>query len=892
MKRIFRTRDFQPDLERDIDEELQSHLELAVEDLMARGVGEEEAWARARRGLGDRAAAAAQAAGHTRTRLLRRTFAGHLETLFQDLHHSLRRTVRHAGFTSIALVSLAIGIGASTAVFSLVNAFLIRKAPFRASAELVRIYSNVPDRPYLSSSYPDFQDIRGMEDVFADVGASETDLAVAELGNEPKRVIVEAISTNLFGLMGVDPILGRSFLPEEDREPGEHPVVILGHGLWQQAFGGNREVLGQTLSVAGEAYTVVGVAPPWLGSTALAGLHVDLFVPSSMATRVFGDPDSGYEDRYATQFELEARLAPGVTLDEARARLELLSSQLQEAYPDTNGDRYYTALPRDRVVFGPDLDPKLRMIAVFLLVVVGLVLLLACTNLASFLLARGIQSQGEMVMCLALGADRRRLIRQTLTETLLLGLTGGGVGLVMAYLALSVLLAFQPPIPVSLSLDLGLDWRVFLFALGVSALAGVLVGLAPALRSTRVELAPTLKEGGRGETRQRHRLLNALVGLQIMVSMILLVGGGLFFRSLLEVQTADPGFATDEAGIAWLDLGGSGIPVEEQDQVRVDLEERLRAQPGIRTVTSAARLPLSLGSSLRTFRIPGVEPPLGKEGYRLDWNQVSPGYFEAMEIPILAGRDFTDQDRLGSPPVVVVGEETARRFWPGEDPVGKEIYQGDSETPLTVIGVARDVKTRSLGEPPTPLVYRASAQAHADGLQILVRGPMPAEELTGTLRRVIRDAYPNLIVMEVKTMEQHLSVKLFGTRAAAALLGGLGVVGLLLSTIGLYGVVSFSVSRRTREMGIRMSLGATASQVIATVMKRALGVITVAGAAGLALAWALARLVRGFLVGISPADPVAMVGVPLLLGAVAILAALVPALRAARGDPVEVLRSE
>jgi predicted permease len=587
-----------------------------------------------------------------------------------------------------------------------------------------------------------------------------------------------------------------------------------------------------------------------------------------------------------------ARLVPGATEEDARTRLDLLASQLQDAYPETNRDISFRVLSFDGVAISPELDQGLQFTAVFLLVVVGLVLLLACTNLASFLLARGVERQKEVAMRLALGAGRGRLIGQLLTETLLLGLMGGLVGLVVARATLAFVMAYQPPIPVSLSLELGLDQRVLLFTLGISALAGVLFGLVPALQSTKPDVAPTLKEGGGSGDRKRFTLQTALVALQMTVSMILLVGGGLFIRSLITAQTMDPGFSTDEAGIAWLDLRGSGLPREEWNAIRIDLEERLQAQPGIQTVTSSGRFPLSLGSITQTFQIPGADPQAGQDGHLLNWAQVSPGYFDAMGIPILAGRALTAEDRAGTPEVIVISQETARRFWPGDDPLGKQVFRGPGTEPITVVGVARDVKVSTLGEPPTPFIYFSMDQNPPSTLNILVRGGLPQAELVATLRRVIREAHPSLMVIEVKTMDELLSVRLFGARAAAALLGTFGFLALLLSSIGLYGVVSFSVSRRVREMGIRMSLGADARQVVRMVVGRALGVVVVGGAVGLGLAYVLARLVRVFLLGVAPADPVTLVGVPLLLGSVALVAALIPARRASRVNPVEALRSE
>lgn len=894
MKRIFRARDYDPDPDRDLAEELQSHLDLMVEDLVATGMTETEARAEAERRLGTRRAAHLGAAPQARSRHRRRRLLDRMDAVRQDLRYAIRRMGRAPGFTAMAILSLGIGIGANTAVFTAVNSLLIQNPPFRAPEELVRIYTGTERREdYRSTAFPDFREMQAMDDVFTAVGAWETQMAVAELGETPRRVLVEAVSANLFPMLGLEPALGRNFSAEEDAPPGEHPVVILGHGFWQQAFGGDPHVLGRTLSIAGQSFTVVGVAPAHFNSMAFSGFRMDVFVPLAMGGVVSDYSPRSYENRRATRYEVQARLAPGVTLEEARTRLDLMASRLQNAYPGSNADRTYRILPSNRVTLDPDLDQILSLISVFLLVVVGLVLLLACTNLASFLLARGVERQREVAMRLALGAGRARLIRQILTETVLLGLAGGAAGLLIAQGVLTLFLAVRPPIPVPLNLDIGLDGTVLLFTLGASVLSGAVFGLAPALQTTRPELAPTLKgDTSHGRRKRRFHLQNALVGLQVAVSMVLLVGGSLFLRSLIAVQTTDPGFSTAEAGIAWLDLAGSEIPEETRETLWRDLKERILAQPGIRAVTAASRLPLSLSSDFTTFRIPGVEPPSGEEGFRLDVVYVDPGYFRTMGIPLLSGRSFSPADDASAPGVVMVNQAMANRFWPGESPVGKQLLAPHREEPLMVAGVVGNTSVQSLSESSVPVVYLPLAQTHHPHLQILARGDLPPAEVTRVLGEVIRQQYPHVLIMELKTMRQHLALRLFGPRAAASLLGIFGALALLLSSIGLYGVVSFSVSRRIREMGIRMSLGAARRDVLRLVVGRSMAVVAGGALVGLALAVGLARLIQGFLLGVSPTDPVTLLAVPLLLGATAFLAALIPALQGTRVSPVEALRRD
>jgi len=893
MKRIFRARDFRPDAQRDVNEELQTHLDLKMDDLMAQGMSEEEARVEAERALGNPDRDGARAARHTRARLRRRSVADRLETLLRDGRYALRRMARSPGFTLVAVLSLGIGIGANTAVFSAVNAFLIRRAPFRDSQELVRVYTSHPQlSPYSNMSYPDFLDLRGLEDVFSGAGATRSLSARALLGDGSSIVTVEALSAGLMPMLGVEPVLGRGFLPDEDSESGAHPVAILGNGFWRRAFGADPGVLGRTITVAGRPLTIVGVAPDWFTSPTLSALRMDLFVPMSMYKVLKGGPANDQERRDLNAYGVVARLAPGRSAEGARAILAVLAGRLQAAFPETNADRSFTIVPADGIAIHPQLDQNLRLTAAFLLVVVGLVLLLACTNLASFLLARGAERQKEVALRLALGASRGRLIHQLFAETLLLGLMGGAVGLILARATLSLVLTFQPSIPIPLSLEMSLDHRVLLFTLGISVLAGILFGLAPALQSSKGEVVPTLKECVGAGSRRRVNLQSGLVTLQMTVSMILMVGAGLFLRSLITAQSIDPGFSTEKAGIAWVSLQGSGIPEEEWDMTRVALEERFRAQRGVKTVASASRLPLALAGGTLTFRIPGADSQVGEGEHLLDVARVSPGYFDAMEIPIVQGRALTDEDRAGAPEVIVVSREMARRFWPGEDPLGKQVLPVSGQGPLTVVGVAQDVMLRRLSEVPTPLVYLASAQNPVSSLQILVRGQIPDEEMVPMLRRVVQEARPSLMIVELKTMDDVLSVHFFGARIAATLLSAFGILALFLSSIGLYGVVSFSVSRRMREVGIRMSLGAGTGQVVRMVVGHALGTVLIGSVVGLGLALFLARLARVFLTGVSPSDPVTMAGVTLLLVVVAVVAALIPAMRAGRANPVEALRSE
>jgi predicted permease len=818
-----------------------------------------------------------------------------MDTLRQDLGYALRGLFRRPGFTLVVMVTLAVGIGANTAIFSVVNAVLLKDPPFRDPDRLVRIYTRVPGfSEYGSTNYVDHLEMGALEGVFEDVGAYDAFFTQAEINREGRRVIGESLSQNLFSILGLDAAVGRAFLPEEDDTPGSHAVVMLGHGFWQRQFGGDPQVMGSTIRLAGRPFTVVGVMPRWLPSLSNPGLQTDVFVPVTMASAAVGDADtSPYTSYRSRRLSVVARLEEGVGEETASAGLEVLGSRLREARPDLNEDRSYHLLSASAVAIAPEIDGALRSVAVLLMTAVGLVLLLSCANLASFLLARATGRRREIAMRLALGASRWRLVRQLLTETLLMALLGGAAGLLLATWALGALVRFQPALPVSVTLDLGIDGTVFFFAFLISVVAGVMFGLAPALQSTNPDVTPALKDESGGASGGRLTLRNVLIAFQMCVSVVLLVGGGLFLRSLGAASSADVGFTNREAGVIWLDLAVGGRDQAERDAIAGELAARTLAVPGIDEVTLSSDLPLFLSSSFDVFRTPpGADPGGDEEGRRILIERVDHRFFEMMGIPVLSGRTFRESDRRDAPLVAVVNETAARTFWPTENPLGQELFTVGGEQGYEVVGVVGDTKIQRIGEPQTPLVYYAFAQRQGSDLYVQARGTMSPVEIVASLRRVVREADPSLVVMDAKTWDEQLSVMLFPGRMAALLLGVFGLLALSLASIGLYGVVSFAVSRQVQEVGIRMSLGASRGAVIRLVLRGVMGVVAVGGITGLAAAAGLARLMGSFLYGVGPNDPLTLVAVPLVLATVAALAAFVPARRASRVDPVRALRSE
>jgi predicted permease len=517
-------------------------------------------------------------------------------------------------------------------------------------------------------------------------------------------------------------------------------------------------------------------------------------------------------------------------------------------------------------------------------------LVLACTNLASLLLAKVTERRKEIALRLALGSSRRRLVRQLLAESVILAALGGAAGLTLAAWTLNLVVRFQPNLPVPIALDIGLDRTVLLFTLCISTATGLLFGLAPAIQSTNPNVVPALKDELGPVRLRKFSLRNSLVALQMALSVVLLVGGGLFVRSLGAAEHADLGFSVRNAGIVNLDLSLSDLPESQYQVTRIELTERALALPGVDAVTSATHIPFISPASGGFYDIPGVEPPVHGAGHNVQREEVDPAFFETLGIPLLEGRAFSEEDRMGAPHVAIVNETAANWFWPGETPLGKTFTWIAQSQSFRVVGVVGSTKIERLREPPKPLFYFPIAQTIDTDLILLARGEQPASEIAAMLRGMVQNVNPDLVVLQTLTMEDNIAFILFPARMAALLLGVFGLLALTLATVGLYGVVSFSVSQRTREVGIRMSLGANALSVLGMVLKGALGLVGIGGLVGLAVAFGLAQLIRHILFGVAPWDPITIVGVPIVLACVAAAAALIPALRASRVNPVQALR--
>ncbi len=809
-----------------------------------------------------------------------------------DLRYAVRRLLNAPGFTAVAVLSLALGIGANTAMFSIVNAVLIRDLPVEDRHELVEVYSSSSDGfQYATSSHPDYLDLRNENDVFENVVASRTTIARIDIDDRPRVVFGELISWDYFQTLGIEMALGRSFVREEDESPGTHPVVILGHRMWTQDFGADPEVLGRSVSLNGRLFTVVGVAPEaYTGSMPI--LVTGFFTPLMMTDVLMGGEQ--LERRRSRSMFLKARLLPGVTVEQANASLSAFSATLETRYPESNENRTMSAVASGKVSLHPSVDRILTPVAGLLLAVVGLVLLVACANLASFLLAHAEDRRKEIAVRLALGAGRRRLVSQLLVETTLLALAGGATGLVLAQWTVELMMALRPPLPVPVDVEISLDRTVLLFTATVSALAGLAFGLIPALQATNPDVAPTLKNEAAGSAGPRRLTLrNGLVVAQIALSFVLLIGAGLFTRSLQKAQAIDPGFDTGPGALAWPmpELSGYETP-EEVEALYDDLERRLLDHPSVTHVALADRIPLGSGVQTGGYLLPGVPSQTPDGDHDIDNANVDVGYFDAMGVEITSGRAFT-RDDLDTERVVVVSEAFVDRYYPGQNLVGRTIQSAGSGDDLRIVGVAADTKVRTLGEAPRPYVYQLQGQNSFFGMQVVVKGRTTSEELVSITRTTLEDVDPELVLFEeVKTMNEHLALLLFPPRMAALLLTVFGGLALLLAGIGVYGVVSYAVSKRTRELGIRMSLGASAADIVRMAVGGGMRLVIVGALVGIALAGAVTWVASDYLFGISSTDVVTFATIPLLLTLVALVAAWVPARRASRVDPVRALRME
>lgn len=817
-----------------------------------------------------------------------------MRILWQDLRYGARMLARSKGFTAAAIVSIALGVGVNTTIFSLVNAALFRPLPVPRSEELVRLWDGQ------SSSYPDYVAYRDEAGVFAGLAAYAQRPMSLTSGEETKRVWGEIVSGNYFDVLATPPAQGRAFLPEEDRTPGTHPVVVISGRLWKRQFNSDPALIGKTILLSNQAFTVVGItAEDFAGSNVLT--PPDLWVPMMSEPLVqpgsvsLTSPDDGW-------LNVMGRLRPGVTLAQARAATSVIAARLHQARkardtgPEDPGGRMVAVEPARGLMVPPQGRTATAFVFGLLMTVVTLVLLVACANVANMLLARAAARRKEIAVRLTLGASRWRVVRQLLTESLLLALVGGGTGLLLALWSGELLQSLLPQSPdgIRAPLDTSPDVRVLLYTLLLSVLTGIVFGLAPALQASKPNLVSALKDEAVGFSWRRLSLRNALVVGQVAVSLLLLVAAGLFVRNLRNTQHADPGFQIENGFVMTYDLGIANYGPERGKLFHEELLSRVRAIPGVRAASLAEFVPLGGSGNKSPLYVEGEAAMLDQldEDSLLSHATVTTDYFKTMGISLVSGRDFGESDTSSGPRVVVVNETLARRLAPDGNAVGKRLRMDSKGEYLEVIGVAKDIKYNQLAEKTPYFAYRPLAQQYRPGMTLHVRTTGDPQAVMSQVRAEVRALDRNLPLTEVETLAEHMRAPLAPARLFAWLSGAFGVLALLLAATGLYGVMAYLVSGRTREFGIRVALGANGRDVLRLVLFEGLTLVGVGMLLGLLAAAALTRVLQSVLYGVSATDPTTFAGVALLLAAVTLIACYIPARRAMKIDPMIALRYE
>jgi len=822
-----------------------------------------------------------------------------MDNTLQDLRYALRLFLKSPGLTASAVLALALGIGANSAIFSVVNGVLLR--PLAGVAEpdqLVTIEGTQNGRP-ANSRYPDYVDYRDNNSSLAGL-AAHCPTPLSFNNGTPERLRGDLVSGNYFAVLGVKPALGRLITPEDDDQPGSHAVAVLGYGFWRRAFGSEPTVIGQGIKLNGYDFTIIGVAPRDFAGTETGGSY-DVWIPIKMQVqampRTMGR--NWFNDRSAGWLGLFGRLKPKVSVEQAQAELATIAQELEQTYPMTNSGRGVSVLSGLGLSSGD--RASLGRLLTLLLAAVMLLLLIACSNVSNLLLLRATSRTREIAVKQALGATRGRLIRQLLTEGLMLSFVAGGLGLLLAPWSAELILAFQEPAYGLSGVNITTDARVLIFTAAISIVTAVAFGLAPAIRASRVDLVTSLKDGAPSSGHRKSRLQSNLVIAQIALSLVLLIGAGLAVRTMRAALSIDRGFDSEKMVLMSMDLTIRGYSPAKGQSFYEDLIKRVDALPGVVSSTLAKTVPPNDWSDRLSVFLPGEEPPLdllrarSDLGIRVDANRIAPNYFRTLGIPILVGREFTDGDRAGAIPVGIINEKLANRLWPGETAVGKLLavpFWDETRPPIQIIGVAGDTKHRSLLADMPMLIYLPELQAYDGRATLVARTNGDPKDLIPAIRDVVAELDKDLNLFAVKTMAEQIDSTLWQQRIAAGLIGVFGLLALGLSAIGIYGVISHSVAQRTREIGIRMALGADARGVRRMILRQGLILAMTGVLVGLAAAFALTRLMSSLLYGVSATDTITYVVSSIVLVGVALGACIVPARRATKVDPMIALRCE
>jgi predicted permease len=800
-----------------------------------------------------------------------------------DLKQALRRLLRAPDFALLAILSLALGIGVNSAVFTVIDHALLRPLPVPEPSRLARVY---PGPRGDSFPVPVFRDLARDQSVMDLAAEGFTSLSWTR-GDQSQQVTGSLVSGSYFPVLGVKASLGRLLGPRDDQTPGGSPVAVLNSAFWKNRLGGDPSIVGRPLTLNGHTFTVVGIAAPSFSGD-YTGIVPDIWVPLSM--QAWARPDPKYDllqSRNTSWIQLLGRLHQGTGQAQAQQALQALEpSVFQPAREPREGHIQLTAMS----VLPRDIERILKPVLFALQAVVLLVLLIACSNVANLQLARALARRHEVAMRISLGASRVQLVRQFLTESALLSLLGAAGGLGLGAMAMRAVPSLIPPISgPALVFDLGMDWRVVAFAVLISLGTGLIFGLAPALQATRIDPASVLKEESAGLTVRTGLTRRLFVVAQVALSLVLLVASGLFIRSLGKAKGINPGFERSRMLLFKLDPGSMGYTPERSAALYEDLRQSIAAQPGVRGVSMALNIPLSGDRISTSYQIQGQELPKDSPEPEAGFNEVGLDYFKTMGIPLISGRDFQPSDKQGAPLVAIANATFVREALGGRFEGRRLLMDKDV---VEIVGVVRDVKTNSLGESAAPMLYLPLSQNPASSLSFAVATTGDPAPLLGRMREVVRQADPYLPVTELRTMDQHLRYALFPARTGALLLGVFGLMALFLATAGVYGVMAYDAAQRRHEIGIRMALGAQIMDIVRLIVSQGMRVICIGLGIGLVLAWGLSRLLSSLLYGINAADPLTFGAITGLLGGVALLACLLPALRAARVDPMAALRHE
>jgi predicted permease len=834
-----------------------------------------------------------------------------MNNLLQDLHYGLRSLLKRPGFTAVAVLTLALGIGANSAIFSVINATLMQPLPVTDPNRLVYVF---PGQPGAVFSYPDYAEFRDQNQVFEGLIAWGGISASLNSDDQTDQVTGAIVTGNYFNVLGVRAAMGRVITPDEDKTPGAHPVAVISDGLWRTRFGGDPKIIGRQLLLNGNSFSVIGVLPAEFGGLQLGAVR-DLYVPMMMQATM-RPPRAGYSGemnpdllsvRSNRWLFSVGRLKPGVTPEQARNSLTLIAQQQEQAYPQSNRGRNTVTISALSETDDPASRQQLSSVAKLLMAVVGIVLLIACANVANLLLARGSTRTKEIAVRLAIGATRGRIVRQLLTEGILLATLGGIAGLLLSWWTIKSLVATPPPAgALPINPQFSVDLKVLLFTFGLSVLAGVVFALAPALRISRPALVPALKDDSTTffERARTFSLRNLLVVTQVALSVVLLIAAGLFLRSLWQAQTIDPGFDAQRVVTLPLNINLLRYTKPQGREFYRQVIERVQAIPGVESASLARVVAVSGASSVRSLLIEGRAPndnqfrsensgTVAMDNQSTNANVVGLRYFQTMGIALLQGRDFDDRDNDEHPAVVIVNDTFVHRHFANEDPLGKRLsFNGPNGPWREIIGVVRTAKYRSLGEPPVAVAYLPLQQNHETGMTLHVRTAGDPATIAGAIRSETQSLEKNLPLGNPERLSDRVANSLYAARMGAMLLAVFGGLALLLASIGLYGVMSFAVARRTRELGIRIALGARPGDLFGLVLRQGMFLVIAGLVLGVGVAAIVTRLLASFLYGISTTDSLTFIAIPALLAFVALLACYLPARRATRVEPLVALRYE